>query len=126
MNKKLVSKNLLQLDIEKYPFPELDDTMMAFSVLKTDPKLLEEAKARGYGEFNGANSDCAAALRLFDKIFFEGAKVVYKVDIEAKPWRNIRRYMVALMKSWEPKHEHKRAVCAMLLAEICDVEKSLK
>lgn len=102
------------MDLKTFKFPELNGIDLAFSTLKTDKTLLEEAKERGFyngrGEYN----------TLFSKLFFSGGQITFKEnldpDFKTKAWT----YTRAFMRSFEPKHEEKEAICAMLLSELVE------
>ena len=103
--------NLLEFN---YPKPSPVD--MAFSTYNTIPELLKEAEARGflYGrtKYN----------KLFSDLFYNGGKVVFKKEINKDQQTAIWMYCRAFMRSWSPKHEHKEAICAMLMSEILEDE----
>jgi hypothetical protein len=109
------------IDLLSYKYPVVDENMLAFSTLKTDEFLLSEANLRGYCHLNSNEG----GLELFDQIFYLGGRIIYKENISDEKLEPIARYLVALMRSWEPKHEHKRAVAGMLMDEICDIKQSL-
>lgn len=102
------------IDLQNFKFPEVTGTDLIFSVTKTNPKLLEEAKRRNfYGGHTPYN-------KLFSDLFFNGGKVVFKKDIDPDFKKNAWLYCRSLMSSWEPKHEEKEAVCAMLMSELLE------
>lgn len=105
-----------KLDLKQYEFQSVTAVDLAFSTLKTDPVLLDEAERRGFGNWN--HPYC----RLFSKLFFSGGRVVFKPDVPEDYRVKVWRYLQAFMRSWEPKHEHKEAISAMLLSEICEPE----
>lgn len=110
--KKETKINLLQYN---YPQPTLAD--MAFPTFDTIPELLEEAKLRGFCyNYNGPYN------KLFMKLFYEGGRVVFKKDVDSDKQEKIWKYVRSFMGSWSPKHEHKEAICAMLLSEIVEPE----
>lgn len=56
------------------------------------------------------------AVDLFDALFFSGGDVAHlrpKADIDK---RLAIRHIQVIMRSFEPKHEHKEAACAYLFA----------
>lgn len=105
-----------KLDLKTFEFPKVTGVDMAFPTFNTIPELLNEAKDRGF--FNDSNPYC----RLFSKLFFSGGKVVFKKDIDEQVKLRIWSYLRSFMGSFAPKHEHKEAICAMLLSEICEPE----
>jgi len=100
------------MDLKTFDFPKLNGVDMAFSTVRTDPKLLAEAKERGFYDGRTPHND------LFSKLFFSGGSVDFKKDVDpefkAKAWP----YCRALMSSFEPSHEDKEAVCSMLMSEL--------
>lgn len=96
------------MDILNYNFPELNDMDIAFGNVETDPKLLKEAKARGFYQGNTKYN------KLFSNLFFNGGKLDLKENVNIK----IVRYLKAFMGSFNPKHEEKEAISALILSEI--------
>lgn len=94
----------------------MDGVSIAFSTLRTDTTLLEEAKERGF--YNGNTP----YNKLFSTIFFIGGQVKFKSGLEKSFVDKAWPYTIALMSSWEPKHEEKEAICAMLLSELVEPE----
>lgn len=88
------------------------------------PELLELAKMRNFyhtpsGEYN----------EIFSQLFFKGGKLVKKKELHKyKPEyvSIIMRLILTLMQSFRPSHEEKEAVCALLLSEIIDSDKTKK
>jgi hypothetical protein len=103
-------------DLAKFQFPEVSDVDIVFSTFDTIPELLREAEARGFAYTSGPYNE------LFSKLIFRGGKVKFKdgldEDFKTRAWL----YCRALMASWTPRHEHKEAVCAMLLSELAEPE----
>lgn len=91
---------------------EIDDTTLAFpgDVKKLMPLLTDEID-REFG-MNGSTK----WNKLFTDLFFRGVKnlkLTPKKGIdEKKAWRHIQ----AIMRSFQPKHEHKTAACAYLMS----------
>jgi hypothetical protein len=103
------------MDLTTYEFPELTGADIAFSTEETRPDLLEEAKKRGFNNHN--NPYC----KLFSEFFFNGGKLVFKESLSEEFKTKAWNYCQALMFSYKPKHEHKQAVCAMLMSELIDL-----
>lgn len=103
------------MDLKQFNFPKLNATDIAFSVLTTNKELLDEATKRGF--YNGNTP----YNKLFSKLFFSGGKLNYKKDIDNKFKDKAMSYLRAFMHSFEPQHQEKEAVCAMLLSELVDV-----
>lgn len=102
------------MDLKTYEFPKVTGLDIAFSTFKTDPELLAEAKARGF--YNGRTP----YNRLFSTLFFNGGKLNYKADLSAEFKNAAVPYLRAFMGSFEPAHEDKEAICALLLSELCE------
>ena len=102
------------IDLLKYDYPKPTGADMVFPTYDTIPELLEEAKARGfYGGYTPYN-------RLFSDLFYSGGKVIFKKGIDEQKQKEIWVYLRSFMGSWAPKHEHKEAICAMLMSEILE------
>lgn len=103
------------MNLEDYDFKEVTELDLAFGC-KLDNELLKEAENRGflYGdtEYNS----------LFAKLFFKGGTVVFKKDAKKSFVQKAWPYCRAVMASFAPKHEHKEAVCAMLMSEMLEPE----
>jgi hypothetical protein len=106
------------MDIKNFNFPELTALDMVFSTLKTDAELLAEARKRGF--YNGYTK----FNDLFSKLFFSGGKLNLKEDLDENFKMKAVPYLKAFMMSFEPKHEEKEAICAMLFSELIDIEDS--
>lgn len=91
----------------KFPKPEV--------CLSTDKKLLAEAHKRGF--YNGHTD----YNKLFSTLFFEGGKLNFKADLPKDFKTSATRYLKSFMGSFDPKHEEKEAICALLLSELVDV-----
>jgi hypothetical protein len=103
------------MDLKTYKFPKLTGVDVVFSTLNTDPVLLAEAKKRGFYYKNTPYND------LFSDLFFSGGKLNLKKDLPPEFEASAIPYLKALMASFEPSHEDKNAVCAMLLSELIDL-----
>ena len=103
------------LDLRTYPWPKVTGADIAFPTANTDPKLLREAERRGYSMYG---SDKKRGSKMFQTLFYEGGKIVYREDVPEEHRNNVMAYLRSFMGSWAPKHEHKHAICAMLLDEI--------
>ena len=106
------------MDLKTFDFPKLSGLDMAFSTIKTDPKLLAEAKERGFYDGHTEYNS------LFSNLFFSGGKVEFKPDVDpefkAKAWPYCRGFMT----SYDPSHEDKEAICAMLMSELLVAKKN--
>lgn len=104
------------MNLQEFDFPELTNADLVFSTVRTDQVLLKEAKDRGF--YNGNTK----YNTLFSDIFFKGGQVEFKKDLPEEFLKKAWRYCRALMGSFEPKHEEKEAVCAMLMSELLEPE----
>lgn len=95
--------------------PTLTDLEVTFSTVRTDPEMLAEAKARGF--HNGRTPYNS----LFGTLFFKGGRLNFKSDLDPEFKTKATRYLRAFMGSFEPSHEDKEAVCALLLSELVKV-----
>jgi hypothetical protein len=102
------------MNLREHKFPEVSRIDMAFSTFRTDPALLAEAKARGF--YNGHTP----YNRMFSTLFFKGGKLNYKKDVPEEFLNAAVPYLKAFMGSFEPKHEEKEAICALLLSELVE------
>ena len=105
------------MDLKTFKFPKVTGVDMAFATFNTDPKLLAEAKERGFYDGNTEYND------LFSTLFFSGGQVVFKEDVDkefkSKAWPYVRSFM----GSYSPSHEDKEAICAMLMSELLVAKK---
>ena len=100
------------MDLKTFEFPEVNGVDMAFSTFRTIPELLEEAKERGFYDGRTEYND------LFSKLFFEGGKVEFKPDLDEEFKKRAWTYCRSFMGSYEPKHEEKEGICAMIMSEV--------
>ena len=98
-----------EMELAKFDFPKPSWG------LPTNNDLLAEAKKRGF--LHGRTP----YNKLFSELFFKGGKVEFKDGVDENLKQKGWDYCRALMGSFNPKHEHKEAVCAMLLSEIVEV-----
>ena len=103
------------LDLRAYPWPKVTGADVAFPTANTDPKLLAEAERRGYTMYSGKQKPGG---EMFQTLFYRGGKIKFRDDVPEEHRKNVMAYLRSFMGSWAPKHEHKHAVCAMLLDEI--------
>ena len=106
------------MDLKTYNFPEVSGIDMAFSTLKTDKALYEEAKKRGFDNYS--NPYCL----LFSELFFKGGKVEFKKDLDEDFKKRAWTYCRSFMSSFEPKHEEKEAICALIMSELLEPQTS--
>jgi len=105
----------MKMDITKYDFPELNGIDIIIPTIKTDNNLLEEASKRGFYDGHTPYND------LFSKLFFEGGTIHFKKDLDKDFKAKALPYLKAFMASFEPAHEDKEAICALLLSELVEV-----
>ena len=103
------------MSIEQLPIPEYKNHVGLFgSSVSTDPELLKLAQERGFHEMDNAYNQLAAGL------FFGGASYTVRRDVEPGYRLKCVGYVNALLQSFEPKHEDKMAVAALVLHEVCE------
>lgn len=102
------------MDLKTYSFKKVNAVDMAFSTERTIPELLEEAKKRGFYNGRTPYND------LFRSLFFSGGKVTFKDGLDESFVESAWNYCRLFMRSWEPKHEEKEAICAMIMSEILE------
>lgn len=101
------------LDLRAYPWPKVTNLDVVFPTANTDPKLLAEAKRRGYDDYPEP-----PGIKMFNTLFYSGGRIKYREDVPEEHKNNVYAYLRSFMGSWAPKHEHKTTICAMLLDEI--------
>jgi hypothetical protein len=97
------------MNLQDYQFPAHTNT----------PKdLLQEAKSRGFY--------CGSTRynKLFSNLFFSGGSVEWKEGVDEEFRKRAWNYLRQFIASWNPKHEEKEAICALILSEICQPELS--
>lgn len=94
-----------KLDLKTFKFPDAE----MYPTTDTNFDLLEEAKKRNYLYGNKSGN------KLFSAWFFNGVKEIVVKDLDNA--EKAFKYMRTLMGSFSPKHEHKEAVCAMIIDE---------
>jgi hypothetical protein len=104
------------MNLQEFEFPKVEGIDMAFSTFKTIPELLEEAKNRDF--YNGHTP----YNKLFSTIFFSGGKIIFKKGIDEDFKKKAWSYCRSFMGSFEPSHEEKEAICAMLMSELIEPE----
>ena len=100
------------MDLSTYKFPVVNKIDLAFSAFDTIPELLFEAEKRNPKK----------GMDAFDKLFFNGGQLKYQDDVAGTWKEKAVLYAIALMKSWNPKHEHKRLVVGMIFEECLILE----
>lgn len=101
------------LDLRAYPWPKVTGLDVVFPTANTDPKLLAEAKRRGY-DMNSRKP----GMEMFSTLFYSGGKLVLRKNIQEDYRNAVYGYFRSLIGSFAPKHEDKTVICAMLLDEI--------
>jgi len=96
------------LDLSTFNWPEVTELNMAFSTFDTIPELLEEARRR----------DLKKGEEKFNELFFNGGSTKFQKDVKGTWKEKAWLYCMALMRSFEPKHEDKTSVCAMIMEEV--------
>jgi len=99
--------------LANYPFKEkAEKEMIGFSSLRTDPTLLKEAKEKGFDETGNYFNT------LFSELFFDGGRLNFRNDLDLEFKKNATKYLKCFMGSFEPSHEDKEAVSALILSEL--------
>lgn len=98
-----------------FQFPVVNDTQMAVGHGDTNKTLLEEALKRGFDKSNNPYN------QLFNSLFFKGGKLNLKNDLDPVFKDKALRYLTSYMRSFSPRHEHKEAVCALILSELVEL-----
>ena len=105
------------MDLKTFVFPDPNDTS---AVRKAEVELLKEAKERDFYNGHTAHND------LFNSLFFSGGEIEFQKnldeDFKTRAWKFCRGFM----SSWDPKHENKEAICAMLMSELLVAKKKKK
>lgn len=104
-----------RMDLTKFHWPVLKDSDIIFSTLDVDPKLLEEAQRWGFDKEDNPYNQLAGNL------FAGKGRITFKENLNPMFKERATRYLRALMHSFAPKHEHKEAVCALILSELVEV-----
>lgn len=102
------------MNLQKFNFPKPN------MCIKTDPRLLKEAKKRGF--YPGNISNETEYNKLFSNLFFNGGELNFKKDLNETFFNKAFPYLKAFIGSFEPKHEEKEAICAMLLSELVNIK----
>ena len=102
------------MDLKTFEFPDLNDTA---AVRKASMELLAEAKERDFYNGHTAHND------LFNELFFSGGKIEFQKDLDEDFKTRAWTFCRGFMGSWDPKHEHKEAVCALLMSELLVAKK---
>ena len=84
--------------------------------MPTDPVLLQEAKIKGFYQ-----GDTKYNV-LFSTLFYNGGALNFKQDLDLDFKSKALPYLKEFMRSFEPRHEDKEAICALLLSELVEVE----
>lgn len=106
------------MNIKDYKFPQVTKVDFAFPTFGIIPELLSEAEARGMDKWS--HPYC----QLFSTLFYNGGELKFKTGLDDDFKKNAWAYCRALMKSHEPKHEHKVAVCALIMSELLELPNS--
>lgn len=94
------------MDLINYDFKDI------MACMTTDKKLLAEARERGF--YNGNTK----YNKLFSNLFFSRGRINLRKDIDKQFRQRALEYLRAFMGSFEPKHEEKEAISALILSEI--------
>ena len=98
-----------------FPIHEVTDAEMAFpaNVLEFMPKMEDISE-----EFKGFGSARdPIEVKFISDWFFRGLKTCELIPREGVDAKKAFRHLSMIMRSYEPKHEHKEAACAFLVRE---------
>ncbi len=95
------------MDLSTYKFLEVTDVDLVFPTFNTTKELVEEAEKRNPKK----------GIEKFSELLYSGCKIELKDDVKGTWKENAYRYALALIGSWEPKHEHKELVVGMIFEE---------
>jgi hypothetical protein len=101
------------MNITQFIFPEVTRLDIAFGNSNVPEGLLELAKEKGFYNGNTKAND------LFSKWFFSGLDTApeYKEGIDKEKAQKAMNWACCFMRSFEPKHEEKEAICAFIFDE---------
>lgn len=114
------------LDLSTFQWPEVTGVDLAFPTFDTIKELLIEAQRREKDDNH--RKDMRLAEEIFQQHFFNGGQVIHLPEtITLDTWQNKAfKYYQCFRGSWAPKHEHKSSICALILCETIDLEKTKK
>lgn len=104
--------------LEEYEFPIVTEVDRAFPTLGIQQILLQEALRRK------EKTGLTKGIKKFNELFYSGGKVKAKKELyeDLSSWKNkALTYALCMMGSWQPKHEHKEAVCGMIFEECLEL-----
>lgn len=102
--------------VKGFQFPVVTDMQMALGHGNTNPVLLREAKEQGF------NISSNPYNKLFNQLFFKGGKLNFRNDLDSTHKEKALRYLTAFMRSFEPRHEDKEAIGALILSTLVETE----
>lgn len=94
--------------------PEISEADMYYPTMEADKELLAIAEERGFLYGRTKYND------LFSSLFFGGGKINIKKDMDVEYGTKLLKYLKAFMGTWGCKHEHKEAICALILSELVE------
>lgn len=110
------------MDLSTLNFPKVTNLDMAFGP-EVNPQLesalLEEAKKRDQ------KREIEKGKAKFKELFYSGGEIQLRGDVKGTWKEDAWLWCRAFMGSFNPKHEHKELICAMLIEE-CLVLKNTK
>lgn len=104
------------MDLQTFKFPEVTGADRAFPTFKAIPELLAEAKARGFYDGDTPYN------KLFADLFYKGGRIKFKPGVDEDFQNRAWSYCRAFMSSWEPSHEDKAAIAALIMSEVLEPE----
>jgi hypothetical protein len=103
LSKKMEEKKL-EKKLSEFSWPGVTKVDLAFSTFKTIPELLELSTSARWEK----------GRKKFNELFFTGGDIIYEKEVIGSWKEQALCYALVLMRSFEPKHEDKEAVCAMI------------
>ena len=95
------------MNLSEYKFPDVTKVDLAFSSFSVPKDLLEEAQKRNPEK----------GIEKFNELFYTGGKITLQDDVVGTWKEKAFAWCKAMMRSFEPKHEHKEIVAAMIFEE---------
>lgn len=106
---------------KKLDFPEMSDIDISFGRFPKEwfSNALKRANNEGFTGYSQTKWE-----KRFSSLFFRGGEFHLDHSLDKQYLENGKRIFLAIAQSFYPKHEHKTAVCALILKNIeLDCEK---
>lgn len=101
--------------MSKLQFPDLEEIYVGFGKYPIEwfQKALEQAHTEGMTGYNQTKWEKRVSL-----LFFKGGELRLNLSLDTDYLRKGKALFLAIAGSYRPKHEHKTAVCALILKNI--------